>query len=150
MPAVLLLVPLLLVAGCGQGKVFTAEEFVAEANRNGAGLELGGPLISPGPDRDVYALEVEEADRPGAGREEPDHAEEPESEASDDGHEHGSGGSLTVTEDSDAGRTEFERCDSAVSLLCYRAANMVVAFENTLPVELQNRVEEAIVAMGSG
>lgn len=136
------------LTGCGQDKVFEVEEFVAEANRNGAGLELGEPLISPDPARDVYGVELAESDRGEGGRSQDAREEGDEHGAEDGAHEH-LGGSLTVTPDADAGRAEFERCESAVSLLCYRAANVVVAFENSLPVDLQDRLKAAIVAMES-
>lgn len=107
------------LAACGETE-FDAEGFVSEANDRGAGLELGEPLLSAREETDVYAVEVE---RPSAtGR--PDGADEHLGE-----HEHVGGGSLIVAADADAAKAEFERCEGAVSLVCYRAANVVLALE---------------------
>jgi hypothetical protein len=131
------------LAACGeQEATFTAQEFVAEANRNGAGLELGGPVNASGAEDEIYGLAVEPTGEPSAeGRAE-------DGAAVGESHEHG-GGSLRVTESDSAAREEHARCESAASLLCYRAANIVVIFEPELsPADLA-RFAEALRAMGS-
>jgi hypothetical protein len=109
------------VAACGSDeRTFTAQEFVDEVEARGVTLELGRPLSTADPDTELYEVEVvraEEGDRP-----------EPEHGAAELGHEH-SGGSLRVTEGADEAEEEFERCEAAVSLLCFRAANVVLVFE---------------------
>jgi hypothetical protein len=119
------------LAACGE-RSFEAEQFVEEANSHGAGLELGEPLISTEPEVEVYALRV---------------AEE-EAERAEEEHAHG-GGSLTVMEDGDAALAKYERCEAAATLLCYRAANVVVAFENSLPTDDRSRLDDAVRALGS-
>lgn len=103
-----------LLAACGE-REFDAAEFVAEANERGAGIELGEPLLSAREGTEVYGFDLEPQGTAGA----EDHG---------GGHEH-AGGSLIVTADADAGRAELERCQGAVTLACYRAANVVLAVE---------------------
>jgi hypothetical protein len=121
-----------LAAGCGDGeRTFTAPEFVAEANRNGAALELGAPLTVAAGDDEVYGIAI--ASRGGNGR----------AEATG---EHG-GGSLRVTDDDAAAADEHARCESAASLICYRAANVVLIFEPGTAARDLARVEAAIRGM---
>lgn len=101
----------LAIAGCGgddDGRTFTAEEFVSEMNERGADLVLGEPLETNREGADVFAVAFASESEPGA-----------------TAPEHG-GGSLTVTEDAEAGLAEYERCEAAASILCYRANNVVV------------------------
>jgi hypothetical protein len=111
----------LALAACGSDeRTFTAQEFVDEVEARGVTLELGRPLSTTDPGTELYDVEVvhaEEGDRP-----------EPEHGAAEPGLEH-SGGSLRVTEDADEAEEEFRRCEAAVSLLCFRAANVVLVFE---------------------
>lgn len=120
--------------GCGEGeRTFTAPEFVAEANRNGAPLELGAPLTVTEGDDEVYGVAVvERGERRRGGAEEQD--------------EHG-GGSLRITEDASAAEDEHARCESAASLICYRAANVVLILEPGVPARELARVESAIRGM---
>lgn len=129
----LLLAAALTSPACGDEKTFDAEEFVREANEAGAGFELGEPLSTSDEGAELYALRIEEAGsatRPAPG----------------DPELHG-GGSLKVTESADAARKEFERCEEAVSLVCYRAANIAVYFDGITP-EQQSRVGQAFQAIG--
>ncbi|HSJ18235.1 MAG TPA: hypothetical protein VK920_09095 [Solirubrobacterales bacterium] len=119
--------------GCGgDERTFTAPEFVAEANRNGAPLELGAPLTVAGDD-EVYGVAVMER---GAG----------DRETAEEAGEHG-GGSLRITEDAASAQDEHARCESAASLICYRAANVVLILEPGVPARDLARVAAAIRAM---
>jgi hypothetical protein len=105
------------LAGCGEDDSgFTAEQFVAAVNQRGASLELGPELRSTREDTQVYALAI-------TGQGERGRAEV-----------HG-GGSLTVTPSVEAGAEEWERCDDAASLLCYRADNIVLILEGEVAEE---------------
>lgn len=128
---------LVIFGGCGE-RSFEAEEFVDEANANGAELSLGEPLISTEEGIDVYALTLAESAEPGHS-EDPGHASEE--------HVHG-GGSLTVTDGSDLAAEEYESCEGAATLICYRAANVVLAFEE-LPPDERATMNAAIRAMAS-
>ena len=125
-------------SGCGDDeRTFTAPEFVAEANRNGAALELGAALAVTESDDEVYGIAIDE-------RGEDEHAREDSAESG----EHG-GGSLRITEDSGAAEDEHARCESAASLICYRAANVVLILEPGVPAADLARVEAAIRGMES-
>ena len=112
---------LVAITGCGEEqRTFTASEFVGEMNNEGADLELGADLLST-----QAGVEVSEI-RFG-----------PDAE-----------GSLTVAEDAEGGVSEYERCESAATLICYRAQNVVLLFDGaeTAPVDLAP-VETAIRAL---
>src|SRR5687768_974805 len=128
--AMLMLIAVLALAGCGSDRAFEPDEFVEEANAEGAGLVLGEPLTSIEEGVDVYALSFEE---------EPGEHDGPEP----GGHAH-SGGSLIVTEDADAAREEHARCEQAVTLVCYRAANVVLLFDADPSDEHVTEVDSAI------
>ena len=136
MPTRLLPIALaLLLAGCGGERTFEPQEFVEEANAEGAGLVLGEPLTSITEGVDVYAVSFEETSG---------------SAAEPGGDEHGhEGGSMIVTEDAESATGEFERCDDAVSLTCYRAANVVLYFNAPPTDEQLVPVEAAIRALAS-
>jgi hypothetical protein len=117
--------------GCGgDERSFTAPEFVAEANRKGAALELGAPLTVTEGDDELYGVSV-------AGRSREPHAE---------GGEH-SGGSLRITDGADTAEDEYARCESTASLICYRAANVVLIFEPGVRAADLARVGAAIRAV---
>ena len=104
----------LALAACGSGeRTFSAQEFVDEANSNGAHLALGEPLGGEQADAQIYALRVEPVPSGGA--------------APTLGEGAGSG-SLRVEGSSDAAEGEYARCNQA-GLFCYRAANVVLVFE---------------------
>ena len=105
-PAAFALLVCALLAGCGGERVFTASEFTDAVNDEGGGLELGEALVSTREGIEIYAIELST----------------------------GAEGSLTVTLDPDAGTEEYRRCDTSAALRCYRAANIVLAFqEEDLP-----------------
>jgi hypothetical protein len=100
----------LALAGCGEGRTFTAEEFVEQVRAEGVKLELGRELLTDRDDQELYAIELEPvAELPGG-----------------EGH---AGGSISVSEDSDGADDELASCNAAADLLCFRAANVVVVLE---------------------
>lgn len=111
-------------SGCGS-TTFTAEELVAEMNENGGALELGEPLGSSDAGTEVTTLRFTD----------------PTGEQPRDVH---AGGSLLITEDDDAALAEFERCEDAASLICFRAANAVLIFEDSVPRADLTRIERAV------
>jgi hypothetical protein len=130
--ALLLFAFALILGGCGGERTFEPDEFVDEANAEGASVDLGGALTSIEEGVDVYQLSFagEGAGTPSAG-------------------EAVSGGSLVHTENADAAREEFERCESAATLTCYRAANVVLYFDAEPSDERVARVDAAVRALGS-
>jgi hypothetical protein len=129
--AAVTLVTVLAVAGCGGERTFEPSEFVDEANAEGAGLVLGEPLTSIEEGVDVYALSFEE---------------EPGEQGAAGEHAH-SGGSMIVTEDAGAAKEEHGRCEEAVTLVCYRAANVVLMFDADPNDEHVAEVDSAIRAL---
>lgn len=126
----------LALAACGSGeRTFGAEEFIDEANAHGASLELGEPLSTSDADVELYAVTIEEPE------EVHDSGGEPVI-----GHEHG-GGSLRVTDSVEDAEAEVERCEQAVSLFCYRAANVVLIFEQDAEPEALSEVAAALRAL---
>lgn len=117
------------LAGCGGEHRFEAQEFVDAANDEGAGLVLGEPLSTNDPDREVYALDLSAQTASGTPVE--------------------GGGSLVITEDAEAGIAEHGRCESAVSLICYRAANAVVELQDGVAPNSLRRLDEAFTGLAS-
>jgi len=100
-----------LIAACGEGRTFTAEEFVEEVNGEGVKLELGEELVTDRDDQELYAVELEPvAELPGSA----------------DRH---AGGSLSVSDEGEGADEELASCQAAADLLCFRAANVVVVLE---------------------
>jgi hypothetical protein len=131
-----------LLAGCGSDeRSFSAEEFVAEANSNGAHLELGVPLSASDTGDELYALEVGPSDEPVKKQGLP---EDPGKHSD----EHG-GGSLRVSDSAEDAEAEYSRCEAAATLLCYRAANVVVILEEGAEPRDLRALETAIRAMES-
>jgi hypothetical protein len=132
-PLVILVAALVTVA-CDGERAFEPAEFIEEANAEGAGLVLGEPLASIEEGVDVYSISFE-GGSDGAQPQGPG------------GHTHG-GGSLIVTEDAEAARAEHTRCEAAVTLVCYRAANVVLLFDADPSDEDVARVDAAVRALG--
>ena len=108
------------VAGCGSDeRTFTAEELTAEVEENGAALELGEALTT-----DQEGLELHAVELSGGGT-----------------------GTLAIAEDAEAALAEYERCESAASLFCFRAANAVLVFDSEVPNQDLARVASAVEAM---
>ena len=131
---VALLGALLALAGCGTA-YDDAQSFVDAANAEGAGLELGPSLSSSNPDFEIYAVELEGASAPG--------------EAREAGQAHLGGGSITVTPGEDEAIAEYEECETAVSLVCYRAGNVALIVEDEVGAEARTRLNDAISALAS-
>ena len=109
---------LALLGACGSGeRAFTAEQFVDAINEEGAGVALG-PVISTNPDdAAVHSISFTEATAdvgsPGAGSSDADRGS----------------GTLLIVDDAGTARDEFDRCEGAPELTCFRAANAVLRFE---------------------
>jgi hypothetical protein len=111
---------LLALAACGSDdRSFSAEEFVEQAEANGMTLKLGESLTTDQEDLELFALRLA-----GEGT-----------------------GTLAIADDADAGLAEYERCESAASLFCFRAANAVLVFDSEVPNQDLARVEAAVRAM---
>ena len=121
----------LAVSGCGvEGREFTASELVDELDAKGAPFQLEGPLVTDQESIDVYELSTSTASSPTA-------------------HGHGGGGAtLTIAEDEDKAETEFQRCESSLTLVCFRISNGVLQLSDDDP-GLLAEVEAAVRAMAS-
>jgi hypothetical protein len=129
------------LAACGDEATFTADELVAEVNARGAQVRLGERLTTSQAGVELYALRLAAAGAaPGV----------PSSDADSAAVDVHGGGTLTITENDDAALAEYERCESAVSLVCYRAANAVLIFEGAVPNQDLARIEAAVQAMAEG
>ena len=121
---------LLALTGCGsEGREFTAAELVEELHSNGAPLQLEGPLANDQEHLEVYDLSVSTPNSP-------------------DAHGHAGGATLTISEDEEAAVAEFQRCESSLTLTCFRVANGVLQLGDGDP-ELLAEVEAAVRAMES-
>ena len=132
------------LGACGGEAEFDAPGFVELANEAGAGMELREELLSTGVDVEVWAVSFPEdgsGAAPTGASEELDH----EGEA----HAHGTAGSLAVAADADTARGEFERCEASATLVCFRAANVVLRLEGATAEET-NRLGEVFRSLESG
>jgi hypothetical protein len=121
-----------LIAGCGGERTFSAEEFVDEINAEGAALELGG-VIAENED----GLEILEVRFSGP-------AQAPTGGVA----ESGASGAMVVLPDAGEAVDEVSRCESAPAFTCFRAANVVVRFEEIFPEE-QARLTQAFESIAS-
>ena len=120
-------------AGCGSGeRDFSAEDFVEEANSHGAGLDLGAPLETPQEGAELYEVTFVEP-----------RAAEPGQDELEGAH----GGTLRVTSDADAGEAEYARCEETASLFCYRAANVVLVFDEEAEPDSLGQIANALKSM---
>jgi len=114
---------------CGEDeREFTASELISELADRGAPLDLEGTLHNDQEGVVVYELSLSDP-RSGA------HSEE-------------SGASLILAESEEIAISEFERCDSAVRLVCFRVANGVVYLSNHDPGPI-GEIETAVKDMES-
>lgn len=125
-------VGLCLLAGCGGNdeRQFTPQSFVDEINAEGAAVALGDVLTTSEQGVEIYTVTFTEAavGVTGEGRVGAD--------------EHGSG-ALLILEDAGAAMEEYDRCQPAPALTCFRAANAVLRFEDLEPAD-QARVVSAL------
>jgi hypothetical protein len=130
----LLALPLLLalLGACGGEKTFSEEEFIEAVNSEGAALELGEVITTNQDGVDVRAVSF---------------SEDATSPTGAEGGVHG-GGTMLVLPDAGAATEELDRCETAPSLTCFRAANVVLRFEEIFPEE-QARVTAAFEAIAS-
>jgi hypothetical protein len=132
-----LAVAALAVASCGSEKTFTASEFVDQINEQGVSLELGRQLPAGSDAEAVYAVTLPRL--PGEPRPAPDH------EASG----HGPNGTLYAYGDSGGAGDELDACRASGGLLCFRAANVVVIFDQDVGRISAQRLGVAIQRLGS-
>lgn len=101
----------MVLAGCGEEKTYTAEEFVDRVNDEGVKLKLGEPLITDDESKELFAVELAPVSNlPGS---------EPGADA----------GSLSAYDEPSGAEDELESCGASADLLCYRLANIVVVLE---------------------
>ncbi len=103
-------------SGCGE-KEFDADEFVEEANSNGATLELGRPLVTDDESKELFGVTLGPVSAA-------------EAEAGAEGQEPDAG-SLAVYDDGDDAERGVQECEAAADLLCYRAGNVVIVLEGS-------------------
>ncbi|HEX5894350.1 MAG TPA: hypothetical protein VFY33_05945 [Solirubrobacterales bacterium] len=127
------------VAGCGNEQTFTASEFAEEVNEQGVEMRIGRQLQSS------EGNELHEITLPRLpGLPPPAPGEHEEEQAG----EKGVPGTLYVFDDSGAAEVQTAACRSSGGLVCYRAGNVVLLFEETgievqrLAVAMQQLAEE--------
>ena len=126
------------LAGCGTSeKTFTASGFVDQVNEQGVSLELGRQLPTGSDADSVYAVTLPRL--PGEPR-------APDTE--------GSGrdpiGTLYVYGDPGGAGDRLDACRASGGLLCFRAANIVVVFDQEVGAISAQRLGVAIERLGSG
>jgi hypothetical protein len=120
------------MVACGDDQTYTADGLVSELNDHGAGLEMGEALPSNREGIDLRGLRF---------------ATDPSAALKAGGAEEGGSGSLTITPDADAGLAEYQRCESAGALVCFRADNAVLIFEDELAAADRARLASALQAI---
>ena len=118
----------LALSGCGGEREFSAPELVGELRNDGAPIQLEEPLRD-----EQEGVEVHEVSILGG------------IAAGDDSHAAGAA-SLTVAKSEELAIEEFSRCETAVSLICFRVANCVLTLTDDDPETLA-KVETAVRAM---
>jgi hypothetical protein len=119
-------------AGCGE-REFTAQEFVDSANEQGAELALGDQITTTESDEPVIRISF--APPPGT---DPN----PQLQAGD------GSGTMIVASDAESAGAEFDHCETAADLTCFRAANVVLRFEGMAAAD-RARVSGAVSALAS-
>jgi hypothetical protein len=104
------------VAGCGAERTFTASEFVQQVNEQGVTMRLGAQRPAGGGAERLYAVKLP----PLPGEPQPP----PGSESGP-----GASGSLYVFGDPGGAEHQFEACQDATGLVCFRASNIVVVLD---------------------
>ncbi len=120
-----------IAAGCGGGgqPAFDAEIFISSVNARGAALVLGDRLESSREGFELY-----EVGAGGAGEAAP--------------AESGSG-TLVVAPSDDEALAEYERCELAGELVCFRAANVAIYFGSELEPGEAERLGSALEAVSA-
>jgi hypothetical protein len=119
--------------GCGGGPTLTAAEFVDRINDQGVTIRLGRQLASSGGAAHIYAISLP-----------PLAAEPPPAPGTEDGP--GASGSLYEFDDTGGAEEELIACRGTGTLLCFRAANVVIVIEGG-GIEAQ-RLGVAIAKLG--
>ena len=122
-----------LAIGCGGEREFDAGGFIDAANDEGAELALGEQITTTPADEPVFEI---------TSRPEPGSDPNPQLEG-----EHG-GGTLVVANDASAAGDEFDHCEQAADLTCFRAANVVLRFEEMTGAD-RARISGAVSALAS-
>lgn len=108
------------IAGCGSEKQYTPEEFIDAMNDHGAALALG-PVLTTNPDGvDVHQVEFTQVAPSATG----------EGAGSDIAN---GSATLLVFDGTGEAEDEFDRCNGAPALTCFRAANAVLRVEELQP-----------------
>jgi len=122
----------LVVRGTPEESRFTAQELVAALNEAGARIELREADFFAEGSQEPHAVSfVGGSASAAAGR--VDHA-------------HGAA-TLIVAPDSEAALDTYERCEAAVTLICFRAANVALQVESASAEELA-RLQTAFLSLG--
>ena len=111
-------------SGCGGGEEehrFTAREFIAEMNRNGAQLKLGPVLTENEDGVDVNQVTIARTAPTPTGE-----GTKPLPSGS---------ATLLVLADAEEAGAEYDRCQGASTLSCYRAANVILRVEDLQPTD---------------
>lgn len=108
----------LAAAGCGQ-KTFSTDEFVDEANAQGAEMILGTELYSNDPAVSVHDVSFKS----------------------------GGAATLRVDEDVEGAKAAYASCSQQPEFLCYRASNVVVIVQGRPPGA--GPLEQAIAALAT-
>ncbi len=109
---VLVVVAAVAAIGCGGEREFTAEQFIDAANEQGAELELGEEVATTPAGEPV--LKISSAPAPDS---------DPQLQTGS------SSGTLVVASDVGSAGAEFDHCEEAADLTCFRVANVVLRFE---------------------
>jgi hypothetical protein len=127
---------LLVGAGCGSEKTLTASEFVGQVNEQGVSLKLGRQLPAGSQAESVYAVTLPRL--PGEPR-----------PADEEGSGRGPNGTLYAYGGSGAAGDQLDACRASGGLLCYRAANIVVVFDQAESGISAEQLGVAIMRLGS-
>jgi len=114
----------LLAAGCGDGeeeRTMSARDFVSEMNQAGAALKLGPVLTQNADGLDITEVTIKRT------------APTPTGEGQDLAPS--GDATLIVLADAEEAKGEYDRCQGAPSLSCYRAANVVLRVEDLQPTD---------------
>lgn len=133
---VLIALAAMAAAGCGSEKTFTASEFVDQVNRQEVLLRQGRQIPAGGGAEQVYAVTLPRL--PGEPRPAPE-----------EGNGRGPNGSLYVYGDVGGADEKLDACRNSGGLICFRAANVVVVFDQGEAGISAQRLGLAIQRLGS-